>query len=155
MCKYSNVLSLTILIDRSLELLFSSYDTWAFVFGSLFGFLCIFAFLKKKIHKVKEARETYWLTGVSWYVIALLWWNAPLAQLVEQLTLNQWVRSSSLRRCTIFLNEAHLTVHEKWSSLRLWSTPSAHRNKATCLRSKYFIRAKRVLHIGKADASFW
>ena len=26
---------------------------------------------------------------------------APLAQLVEQLTLNQWVRSSSLRRCTI------------------------------------------------------
>ena len=27
--------------------------------------------------------------------------DAPLAQLVEQLTLNQWVRSSSLRRCTI------------------------------------------------------
>ncbi len=26
--------------------------------------------------------------------------DAPLAQLVEQLTLNQWVRSSSLRRCT-------------------------------------------------------
>ena len=27
--------------------------------------------------------------------------NAPLAQLVEQLTLNQWVRGSSPRRCTI------------------------------------------------------
>ena len=26
--------------------------------------------------------------------------NAPLAQLVEQLTLNQWVRGSSPRRCT-------------------------------------------------------
>ena len=27
-------------------------------------------------------------------------WDAPLAQLVEQLTLNQWVRGSSPRRCT-------------------------------------------------------
>ena len=27
--------------------------------------------------------------------------SAPLAQLVEQLTLNQWVRGSSPRRCTI------------------------------------------------------
>ena len=28
--------------------------------------------------------------------------DAPLAQLVEQLTLNQWVRGSSPRRCTSF-----------------------------------------------------
>ena len=31
---------------------------------------------------------------------AILKGNAPLAQLVEQLTLNQWVRGSSPRRCT-------------------------------------------------------
>ena len=30
--------------------------------------------------------------------------NALLAQLVEQLTLNQWVRGSNPRRCTILLN---------------------------------------------------
>ena len=33
-------------------------------------------------------------------IINLLRKNAPLAQLVEQLTLNQWVRGSSPRRCT-------------------------------------------------------
>ena len=31
--------------------------------------------------------------------------NAPLAQLVEQLTLNQWVRGSSPRRCTILFRQ--------------------------------------------------
>lgn len=30
--------------------------------------------------------------------------NAPLAQLAEQLTLNQWVRGSSPRGCTILIS---------------------------------------------------
>lgn len=36
---------------------------------------------------------------------------APLAQLVEQLTLNQWVASSSLAGCTTLL--AHLKILSK------------------------------------------
>ena len=39
--------------------------------------------------------------------------SAPLAQLVEQLTLNQWVRGSSPRRCICFQETENALVKTK------------------------------------------
>ena len=44
--------------------------------------------------------------------------NAPLAQLVEQLTLNQWVRGSSPRRCTKYFDYVSYILEVVFKSYR-------------------------------------
>ena len=75
-CKCSNAFSWPILIDRKLELLCSSK-----LLGSSFTHFFFIRFFNGHFRMPQKG-------------------YAPLAQLVEQLTLNQWVRGSSPRRCT-------------------------------------------------------
>ena len=80
-CKCSNVFSWPILIDRGLELPKFSIRT---NFLS-FAFLLTIIFIRFSVDiSAKKMRFTF----------------APLAQLVEQLTLNQWVPGSNPWRCT-------------------------------------------------------
>ena len=66
-CKYGDIFSLQVLIGRGLDLL-------GFLFITLISLYTLFGFQG----------------------FALIFKCAPLAQLVEQLTLNQWVQSSNL-----------------------------------------------------------
>ena len=64
---------------------------------------------------------------------------APLAQLVEQLTLNQWVRGSSPRRCTIevgFFNAKGTPVPIPNTVVKLCSADNTRREAAREDKSK-------------------
>ncbi len=65
--------------------------------------------------------------------------NAPLAQLVEQLTLNQWVRGSSPRRCTKKANRS-CQRHDLFAFLSIFFTDSepVSRRRSNA-RSKFFV----------------
>ena len=85
MCKHGDVFSLQILIGRSLFLLFISVNRHL---SSLF---CLKVFKEKWVLPLDK------MDLICYNLIIA---NAPLAQLVEQLTLNQWVLGSSPRWCT-------------------------------------------------------
>ena len=85
MCKHGDMFSLQILIGRSLFLLFISVNRHL---SSLF---CLKVFKEKWVLPLDK------MDLICYNLIIA---NAPLAQLVEQLTLNQWVLGSSPRWCT-------------------------------------------------------
>jgi hypothetical protein len=65
--------------------------------------------MKKILHYVQDDKKkntSFGLSGLSqkFRLFATPYKNDLVAQLVEQLTLNQWVESSSLSQVTIFKN---------------------------------------------------
>ena len=85
-CKRGDTFSLRVLIGRGL-----------FLFTSFRVLASHYALFSSKLQKNWKNRLTnHFKCGI----IVKQLWNAPLAQLVEQLTLNQWVLGSSPRWCT-------------------------------------------------------
>ena len=91
MCKRGDTFSLQVLIGRGFSFCFFSEISPSFIAH----------FVRQELLKIKKRNLEKSLdkSVKIWYNKQVIR-NAPLAQLVEQLTLNQWVLGSSPRWCT-------------------------------------------------------